>query len=609
MFREIDLYDNDVTLLQNRFVSPLGRIATDFYKYYLTDTIADPECPGDSLVELSFAPHNPAMFGFIGRMYVTLGDSTMFIKRVNMNLPPSINVNFIQKFYISQDFVKAADGSRLKTKDDVTAEIKIMPGTPGFYGRRNTVYTDHDFNPLENETIFSDMRQTIETADARNRTQEYWMENRLTDIGNGENRMAEFITRMRAIPLYYWTEKVLKVLVSGYISTGPNSKWDFGPMNTTMSFNDIEGLRLRAGGMTTANLNPHWFGRGYVAYGTKDRKWKYKGELEYSFIEKRYHSREFPVQSLRLTHLYDLDMLGQHYLFTNPDNVFLSLKRQPDTQMTYHRLTQLEFNMELYNNFTVSVTAANERQESTHYMPFFNAYGNHFGHYNETSFKLQLRYAPGEKFYQTKTYRYPVNLDAPVFLISHTFAPRNTFGNMYAINKTEASIQKRIWFSTFGYLDAIISGGHVWSQSPYPNLLIPNANLSYTIQPESYALMNAMEFINDSYASCDLTYWANGAILNYIPVLKLLKWREAFSFRALWGHLSDRNNPACQPELFRFPADAHTRLMTSTPYMEAGVGLDNIFKILRIDYVWRLTYRNSYHCDKSGVRIALHFTF
>ena len=361
--------------------------------------------------------------------------------------------------------------------------------------------------------------------------------------------------------------------------------------------------------MTTANLNPHWFGRGYVAYGTKDRKWKYKGELEYSFIEKRYHSREFPVQSLRLTHLYDLDMLGQHYLFTNPDNVFLSLKRQPDTQMTYHRLTQLEFNMELYNNFTVSVTAANERQESTHYMPFFNAYGNHFGHYNETSFKLQLRYAPGEKFYQTKTYRYPVNLDAPVFLISHTFAPRNTFGNMYAINKTEASIQKRIWFSTFGYLDAIISGGHVWSQSPYPNLLIPNANLSYTIQPESYALMNAMEFINDSYASCDLTYWANGAILNYIPVLKLLKWREAFSFRALWGHLSDRNNPACQPELFRFPADAHTRLMTSTPYMEAGVGLDNIFKILRIDYVWRLTYRNSYHCDKSGVRIALHFTF
>ncbi|MDE7443851.1 MAG: carboxypeptidase-like regulatory domain-containing protein, partial [Muribaculaceae bacterium] len=471
------------------------------------------------------------------------------------------------------------------------------------------VYTGHNFNATVEASLFDDMRRSIEAADAREKSPEYWSANRLADIGHGENRMAEFITRMRKVPLYYWTEKILRILVSGYISTGPNSKWDFGPMNTSLSFNDIEGLRMRAGGMTTANLSPHWFGRGYVAYGTKDHKWKYKGELEYSFNKKRYHSREFPVQSLRLTHMYDLDMLGQHYLFTNPDNVFLSLKRQPDTQMTYRRLTQLEFIMELYNNFSILITAASERQEATRYMPFFNAYGIHFGHYNETSLKLQLRYAPGEKFYQTKTYRYPINMDAPVFLISHIIAPKKSFGNMFALNKTEASIQKRFWFSAFGYLDAIISGGHVWSRSPYPNLLIPNANLSYTIQPESYALMNAMEFINDSYASCDLTYWANGAILNYVPVLKRLKWREAFSFRALWGHLSNKNNPDLNPELFRFPSDAHSRRMTSQPYMEAGVGLDNIFKILRVDYVWRLSYRNSYRCDKSGVRIALHFTF
>lgn len=611
VFREIDIYQNDIPLLQNRFVSPLGRLATDFYKFYLTDTIADYSNPGDSLIELSFAPKNPAMFGFIGRMYVTKGDSTMFIKRVNVNLPPDVNVNFMDKFYLQQEFKKGPDGSRLKTKDDLTAELSIIPGASGFYTRKSTLYSHHNFEePDHADSIFNDPRTVIVDPNAQSYGRYTWDVLRPVAIGRGERGVDDFVTRMRKVPLYYWSEKVVKVLVSGYLPTGPNSKWDFGPMNTTISFNDVEGMRLRAGGMTTANLSKRWFARGYVARGFKDHKWKYKGELEYSFIDKRYHSREFPVQSLRLTSLYDVDMLGQHYLFTNADNVFLSWKRMPDTQMTYHRMNSLEYIMEMYNNFSITATLKHDRQEATRWIPFVNGHGQPFSHYNETSLQVQLRYAPGEKFYQTKTYRYPINQDAPVFVITHTIAPKRMFGNMFGINKTEISIQKRIWFSTFGYLDGIISGGHVWSRSPYPNLLIPNANLSYTIQPESFALMNAMEFINDSYASWDLTYWLNGALFNYIPVLKKLKLREAISFRGLWGHLSHRNDPAQNPELFAFPVDAHTTRMTSRPYMEIGAGIDNVFKILRVDYVWRLTYRHMpYACDRSGLRIALHFTF
>ena len=152
-------------------------------------------------------------------------------------------------------------------------------------------------------------------------------------------------------------------------------------------------------------------------------------------------------------------------------------------------------------------------------------------------------------------------------------------------------------------------GGHVWTRTPFPNLLIPNANLSYTIQPESFALMNAMEFVNDSYASWDLTYWLNGALLNYIPYVRKLKLREVVAFRGVWGHLSDRNNPDINKSLFAFPIPGATQKMTGTPYMEASVGLDNIFRILRLDYVWRLTYRNAPDCDRWGIRLALHFTF
>ena len=152
------------------------------------------------------------------------------------------------------------------------------------------------------------------------------------------------------------------------------------------------------------------------------------------------------------------------------------------------------------------------------------------GHYDETSFSITLRYAPGEKFYQMKTGRVPINLDAPVVQLTHTVAPRGFLGSRFTVNRTELNMQKRFWFSAFGYADVVVGGGHVWSQVPFPNLLIPNANLSYTIQPESFATMNAMEFITDSYCSWDVTYWANGAILNYIPFVKKLKLREVFVF-------------------------------------------------------------------------------
>lgn len=606
VFREVDIYDNDVNILQNRFVSPLSRIGTDFYKYYLTDTVV---VEGDSCVELTFVPHSPQSFGFTGRMYVPKNDTTMFVKRVIMRVPATINLNFVDNLLITQEYDRAPDGSRLKTKDDMTIEFSVIPGMQGLYARRNTTYRNHRFTSPEIDGIFDYAQREIIAPHAQDRDDTYWTQHRSVAITRNEDRMAQMVERLRGNKFYYWTEKILKILVSGYINTGKNSKWDFGPMNTTISFNDIEGLRLRAGGMTTANLNKHLFANGYIAYGFKDKKVKYKAELEYSFKPKEYHPREFPVHSIRASQLYDVDMLGQHYMFTNMDNVFLSLKRQSDTQMTYHRVSKLEYTLELQNNFSVAAGITYERQEATGYMRFVNGYGHDYRHYDEASFNVQLRFAPGEKFFQTKTQRLPVNLDAPVFVLTHTFAPKGFLGSMFTLNKTEFSVQKRFWFSAFGYTDIIVKAGKVWSRCPYPNLLIPNANLSYTIQPESFALMNAMEFINDQYVSWDLTYWANGALLNRIPLVNRLKLREVIAFRGLYGKLTDRNDPSLHPELFAFPADAHVQRMTHTPYMELSAGLDNIFKILRVDYVWRLTYRNAPNINRGGVRVALHFTF
>ena len=182
-------------------------------------------------------------------------------------------------------------------------------------------------------------------------------------------------------------------------------------------------------------------------------------------------------------------------------------------------------------------------------------------------------------------------MDAPVFQLSHEFGPSGWFGSSFCINTTELSVSKRFWLSAFGYIDLMVKGGIIWSKVQYPALLWPNANLSYTIQPESYSLMNPMEFANDRYASIDFTYWANGALFNRIPFFNKLKLREILTFKTLWGGLSRRNDPQYNDELYRFPVDAVAMKMDRKPYMEIGVGIDNILTILRVDYVWRLTRR------------------
>ena len=238
VMREVDVYGNDVNILQNRFVSPLSRIAPDFYKFYLTDTVMVDTV---SCVELTFVPRNAATFGFTGRFYVPLGDSTMFIKRIVMRVPHDINLNFINSMLISQDYERMPDGTRLKTRDDMIMEATILPGMPGMYARRNTVYTGHNFEPASDQSVFDYGQAQIYAPGVYSRDTTFWAENRTSAIAHGENSMELMIQRLRKDPVYYWGEKAIKTFASGYITTGGPSKFDIGPLTSTFSSNTVEG--------------------------------------------------------------------------------------------------------------------------------------------------------------------------------------------------------------------------------------------------------------------------------------------------------------------------------------------------------------------------------
>ena len=602
---EIDIFQNDVTLLTNRFVSPLSRIAVDFYKFYLNDTV---DVDGERCAVLSFVPFTPQTFGFLGRLYVSLEDTTMFIKRVSMGVPYDINLNYVERMSVVQDFDRAPNGSRLKVRDNIEVSFKLMPGVPEAFARRETTYRDHNFERPETGAFNFKGSQSIGSG-AEFMPDEFWQEYRPEDVRSTTTSIKGLMQRLRGSKLFYWAEQFVVVMVNGYIPTAKVSKVDIGPLNTLISGNSMEGLRLRLGAMTNVNLSRRWFARAYMAYGFRDKRLKYMGSLEYSFVPKKSLDQEFPIHSLRLTHRYDVDKLAQHYLYTNQDNVFLTLRRHKDVRMQYLRTTRLEYRHEWYNHFSIALGIEHNIHESTQYVPFVYADGDVRQRYTQAGFTAQLRFAPGETFYQARSYRVPINMDAPIMTLTQTYMPKGFMGSLHEINKTELGIQKRFWFSAFGYADVIVKGEKVWSKVAYPDLLMPNVNLSYTIQPESYSLMKPMEFINDQALSWDLTYWGNGVLMNRLPLIKRLRLREVLTLRGIWGSLSDKNNPAQSSDVFLFPADALCQPMGDKPYMEAGVGIDNILTILRVDYVWRLTYRDHAGTDRRGVRIQLHFNF
>ena len=611
VFREPDVFQDNIPLFLQRFVSPLASFGPSFYKYYLTDTV---EIDGERCADLSFVPFNSESFGFTGHLFVTL-DSTYFVRRIRLNVPKHINLNFVDFMQIEQDFRRTDDGTRLILKNDITVEFRLRAKSKGTYARRICLYRDHSFDAPKDETVFRENNPVMETEEARRRSDEYWQQQR--EEGKGEiaqTSVDKMMARLRRVPLFYWTEKVANALIGGYIQPiEKGSPVEFGPVNTFISGNTLEGARYRFGGTTTTALSDRFFIDGYMAYGAGDQK--LKGDLlaEYSFNKKRNFRKEFPFHYLRAEYRYDINQIGQHYLYTNPDNIFMMLKRRRNDLITYMQKAELSYYHERYNGLGYGITLRHLTEWGTRYVPFsrFESDGttSPVSHYQSAQMEVSIRWAPNEKFYQSRNYRYPITLDAPIITLTHTFARRGLLGTDHNYNRTELGIRKRFWLSPFGYIDIYGQAGAVWDRVPYPLLIIPNANLSYSIEPESYALMDPMEFIHDRFASWEATYFLNGALLNRIPLLKRLQLREVFAFRGWYGSLTKKNDP-WQPDnagLYAFPTN--TYLMGSRPYMELSCGLDNIFKLVRVDYVWRLSYRNHPHMPNSGLRLKVQFSF
>ena len=624
IFTDVNLYDDQIRLLQYLFTSPIGKDAINFYRFYIEDTV---KVERDSCIHLQFLPNNQQDFGFRGDLYI-LKDSSYHVRRCELSLPKQTSVNFVDNMKIQQEFEQLDNGEWVLTRDDMLAELSYLKKLlQQAVVIRATRMSGYDFSPLPSK-LFKGKRAEIREADAGMRSKSFWNEYRQVELTKSEDSMSSFVKNIQNIKGFKYIMTGLNALIENSIETGTPNKIDISPVNTIMTHNEFDGWRNRLSLQTTANLCKRFFTTGYYAHGWGSHKNYYGASATWSFIDKIYMPWEYPKRTLKLESTYDISSPSDRYLPTDKDNFLVAFKWAGIDKMMLCNRQKLSFDWEDYSGLTTTVTLKTEEQEAVGAMSFrklseepnpdlnnpdIPVMTPHHEFLRTTELFAELRYAPDETYINSKQRRVRINHDAPAISISHTIGFKNVLGGDYVYNLTEAKLYKRFWMNSWGKVDLFLKGGIQWNQVPYPLLIHPIANQSFIIQEEMFNLINNMEFLNDRYASLILSWDLNGKIFNRIPLIKRLKWREYIAVNTLWGGLSDKNNPllecnAGSDRLMYFPAGCYV-MDTKKPYVEAIVGIHNILKLIHVEYVRRLTYLDLPTSEKQGVRFIFRVTF
>lgn len=632
VFTDVDIYDNNIHVLQSEFVSPLSSSSgISFYRYFIADTL---DVDGIRCIEVTFTPNNSQDFGFNGSLYI-MADSTYRVHKATLNLPHNNAVNFVSDMYVSQEFETLPTGEQVIVNDNMIVQISVIGSFTKFHIKRDTYYSNYSLEEIPDKE-FKFLGKERLLADAMMKDNKYWNSVRPEPLTEKESTMDDFLKKMESTKGFKFVLFVAKAFIENFVETSTDrekpSKVDIGPINTIFSQNFVDGFRLRMSAQTTANLNPHLFAKGYVAYGFKDHKWKGMGELTYSFNKKAYLPREFPVNNLTVTYQYDDASPSDIFMPTDKDNVFTSFRWTKVNHMNYVQKLRVLYEREWENGLRLTAQVKKESNEATaalFYQPL-DGTGTpspdknlHINKFEMADVMIGLRFQPGATYINTKQRRIATNNDSPIFELNHTIGLKNVLGNDYTYNYTEAKVYKRLYLSSWGKIDTYVKGGIQWNKVPFPLLIMPAANLSYIKERETFSLIDNMEFMNDRFVSIMSGWDMNGKILNRIPLIRKLKWREYIGFNMLWGTLTDKNNPflaknAGDSRLFYFPGEFRkdgtfkyqSRVMDKNkPYFEIVAGIHNIFKILHVEYVRRLNYLDNPDIDKWGIRIMLRMTF
>jgi hypothetical protein len=607
LYEKVDIYDNSIMLLGRQFLSPIANSAPTFYKFFITDTIT--LNTGKKLVKLNFTPRNTNDILFEGEIYITL-DGNYAVQKAGLEINKNINVNFVRSMHVDQDFELNPDGRYHLSRSNTFADFGITAKRKsGMFGTRTLTLKNYEVNKPRPDTLYK-ARPELQDEEVKNRPESFWAENRLDTLSTAEAKTYKNIDSLVHMPSFRRTADIINLLFAGFKNFG---KFEIGPASTFYSFNPIEGFRLRVGGRTTADFSKRIFFESYGAYGFKDDKWKYLFATTYSLNNKSIY--RFPQNYIRASFQRDTKIPGQELAFTQEDNFLLSFKRGKNDKYLYNDSYRIDYIKEYENHFSYTLGFRKLMQTPAGSLyPFINTEGsNTFQTLTTSELTAGVRYAPNEQFYQGKLFRAPIINQYPILSLDFTLGVKNLLGGEYGYRKFDFRGDKRFYIAPFGFANVIVEASKTFGQVPYPLLNIHRANQTFAYVLASYNLMNFLEFVSDHSVAVTIDQHFGGFFFNKIPLFKKLKWRETASFKMLYGGLSEQSTPSIHPNLYQFPVDENgvpiTYALGKTPYMEGSLGVENIFKFIRVDMVKRFTYLDHPGIADWGIRVKIKFDF
>jgi len=605
MYAEVDIYSNNIFLMTNQFLSPISDAAPTFYKFFITDTI---EVDHKKIVQLSFTPRNGNDMLFEGLILITL-DGKYAVQKASLTVNKNINLNWVKSMSVDLNYEKNPDGRYHLSKSDMRASFGFNKnGQKGIFGQRTISYLHYLVNVPRPDSVYAG--ENIVTAqNALKQSDQFWSDSRGRDtLTSVEANVYKNIDSLRTMPSYKRAMEIISLFATGFKSFGP---FELGPIGALYSFNTVEGTRIRVGARTTPDFSSRYYLETYGAYGFKDKDFKYMLSAAYAFNNKSIYT--FPESYIKATVQHEVKVPGEEIAFRQADAFFLSFKRGVDDKYLYNNYYKLNYVNEFQNHFSYNFEFKNWRQSPAGSLYFLDQFQNNIREITTAELGVNLRYAPHEQLVQGKLYRIIIPGKYPIISLDFREGIKGFFGGSYNYQNLRLRIDKRFYLSQLGYADVSAEGGNLFGQVPFPLLTIHQANQTYTYDPNSYNLMNFIEFVSDHYASTKVEYCLNGFVLNKFPLLKKLKLREYVTFKILYGGVRDENNPALHPSLLEYPVAQNgvpiTYTLGKAPYTEGSIGIGNIFKIFRVDLVERFTYLNNPNTSRLGVRVRASFDF
>jgi Family of unknown function (DUF5686)/CarboxypepD_reg-like domain len=608
MYNEIDIYSNNIFLMTNQFLSPICDEAPTFYKFFITDTI---EVNHQKLVELSFTPRNSNDMLFEGLILVTL-DGKYSVQKAVLSINKNINLNWVKSMEADLDYEQNPDGRYHLSKSFTKASFGVTKkGDKGIFGERTISYENYLVDKPRPDSVYSGEDLVIRNG-SMNRNEQFWTESRGRDtLTTIEANAYKNIDSLQNIPSFKHLMATINLFAVGFLQAGPV---EIGPIGTFYSYDPVEGSRAKFALRTTDSFSTRLYLETYGAYGFTDQKFKYLLSAAYSLNNKSIY--KFPNNYIKVSSQYDVKIPGENLSFEQPDQFYNSFTRGVNDKFLYNQNYKIDYVHEFESHFSYSVELNNWKQTpagSLYFINDANVSPNIIPNITTTDLEIGFRYAPHEQLVQGKLYRIIIPSKYPILTFDYQQNIKGLLGGQYNYQNVYGRLDKRFYLSQIGYADVTVEGSYLFGQVPFPLLDIHQANQTYGFDLDSYNLMNFLEFVSDHYADVKVDYNLNGFLLNKVPLIKKLKWREIISFKVLYGGLRDENNPTLNPQLLQFPLDQNGKPETFTlnkqPYVEGGIGIGNIFKIFRIDLIERFTYLDNPNVSRLGIRGSAWFDF